>query len=149
MKSILLGLSLLLASPTLFAQTYTGDKTEIATILENVAYFSQQVMAGNDANIAACYTEDAKIFPRNQDIISGKDDIQRYWAPREGYQTSHHKVTPSEIKIMGDEAYDYGYYEGTTKSPDGSERSWRGKYIIVWKKIAGEWKIYLDIWNSI
>ena len=60
-----------------------------------------------------------------------------------------HKITPKEIKVVGNEAYDYGYYEGTTLRANGSESNWKGKYVIIWKKVAGEWKIYLDIWNRI
>lgn len=60
-----------------------------------------------------------------------------------------HKISPQEIKIIGNEAYDYGYYEGTTRFSDGKEKSGKGKYVIVWKKVENEWKIYLDIWNRI
>ncbi|MEO0584930.1 MAG: nuclear transport factor 2 family protein [Bacteroidota bacterium] len=66
----------------------------------------------------------------------------------EGVAITYHKVTPEEIKIIGDEAYDYGYYEGKTKSAERGESSWGGKYVIIWRKVEGEWKIYLDIWNS-
>ena len=34
------------------------------------------------------------------------------------------KVTPEEIKIIGNEAYDYGYYEGRSIGGDGKESSW-------------------------
>jgi ketosteroid isomerase-like protein len=39
--------------------------------------------------------------------------------------------------------------KGKTQQADGSEVSWRGKYVIVWHKRQGEWKIYLDIWNRV
>jgi ketosteroid isomerase-like protein len=99
-------------------------------------------------NIAASYTDDAKIFPRNVDIITGQEKIRGYWVLPEGVKTTHHKVTSLEIKVIGDEAYDYGYYEGRSSTAEG-ESSWRGKYVIVWKKTDGVWKMYLDIWNSI
>ncbi|MEM6346688.1 MAG: DUF4440 domain-containing protein [Bacteroidota bacterium] len=149
MKYYLILLAFLTTSFTATGQTYTGDEKEIETILSLVAGFSEAVMAGDAVAIANAYTEDAKIFPTDVDIISGREAVQKYWTPGEGYRTSYHKITPSEIKIMGDEAYDFGYYEGTTTLDNGEMRSWRGKYVIVWKKIDGEWKIYLDIWNSI
>ena len=58
-------------------------------------------------------------------------------------------IMPEEIVIMGNEAYDYGYYEGQTKNADDSTTSWRGQYVIIWKKEEGDWKMYLDIWNRI
>ena len=42
-----------------------------------------------------------------------------------------------------------GYYEGKTQRKDGSEISWKGKYVIVWKKEKGDWKIHLDAWNRV
>ncbi|MEO0472859.1 MAG: DUF4440 domain-containing protein, partial [Bacteroidota bacterium] len=139
----------LLACHCSFAQTYTGDEAEIEKILANVAQFSKYVMAGDQESIAAAYTADGKIFPNTIDIIEGTEGLAKYWTRSEGYETTFHKITPREIKIIGDEAYDYGYYEGKSKGPDGVEKSWRGKYVIVWKKVADDWKIYLDIWNSI
>jgi ketosteroid isomerase-like protein len=58
-------------------------------------------------------------------------------------------ITPVEIKVNGDFAYDYGYYEGETLFTNGRSSRWIGKYVIVWKKENGKWKIYLDIWNSL
>jgi len=54
-----------------------------------------------------------------------------------------------EITIIKKTAYDYGYYEGETIMKDGSSSKWKGKYMIIWKKVGKDWKIYLDIWNSI
>ncbi len=119
-------------------------------ILKNVAAFSKHVMNGDAKAIAAAYTTDGKIFPENQDIMEGSQVLEKYWTPSPFYKTTYHKVTPSEIKILGNEAYDYGYYEGESlKLSDNTTSKWRGKYVIVWKKIEGDWKIYLDIWNSI
>lgn len=110
--------------------------------------FSGYIVNADYDKIAASYTEDAKIFPRNIDIIARQAGIRAYWVLPEGVETAHHKVTSEEIKVIGDEAYDYGYYEGRTKSGE-EESSWRGKYVIIWKKVDGNWKMYLDIWNSI
>ncbi len=149
MKQLFLIMAFGLISIISFAQTYTGPKEDIDQILKNIESFSSQVIAGDYVAVAANYTSDAKIFPNNQDILEGTAAIANYWKPSNGNQTIAHKVTPSELKILGDEAYDYGYYEGTTKLADGTESSWRGKYVITWKKVDNDWKIYLDIWNSI
>ena len=113
--------------------------------------FSQYIIEGNMDALVDSYTEDAKIFPRGMDIQRGAEAIRKYWtpAPDAKHKVIHHKVTAEEIKIIGDEAYDYGYYEGTTLKADGSESSWKGKYVIVWKEVGpGDWKMYLDIWNG-
>ncbi len=117
-------------------------------ILKNVEAFSKTYMAGDAEKLSQFYSEDGKIFPNNTDIISGREAIKKRWTLPEGVSIKYHKVTPSEIKIIGDFAYDYGYYEGSSSSAKG-ESPFKGKYVIVWKKIKGDWKIYLDIWNNI
>lgn len=61
----------------------------------------------------------------------------------------YRKIILSEINIEKDTAYDCGYYEGDSKYTDGRTTKWKGKYVIVFEKVKGDWKIYLDIWNSV
>ncbi|MBT8253314.1 MAG: nuclear transport factor 2 family protein [Flavobacteriaceae bacterium] len=131
------------------AQNYIGDPAEIDKILSNITAFSQSLMDSKYEAIANAYTSDGKLFPNNNDIISGRQAILDYWTPSNGANTFYHKISPEEIKILGEEAYDYGYYEGKTKLPNGDMSAWRGKYVIIWRKENDNWKIYLDIWNRI
>ncbi len=147
--STLFFLFLLSISSSVVGQNYSGDEKDIQQLLVNIKDFSSQVMASNYQEIGNAYTEDAKIFPYNKEIIAGRQNIIKYWILPKGVRTKYHKITPKEIKIVGNEAYDYGYYEGTTIRANGSESNWKGKYVIIWRKVAGKWKIYLDIWNPI
>ena len=109
-------------------------------------------MAADYDAVVGAYTEDAKIFPGGQDILHGSEAIRDFWTPPADRTSKlvYHHITPEEIKIMGAEAYDWGYYEGKTLKADGTEVPWKGKYVIVWKEVGpGNWKIYLDIWNRI
>ena len=129
-------------------QTFNGNQKDIDQIIENTKKFSKYVMNSNYEMIASSYTQDAKIFPNNTLILEGKAII-RYWTLPDGVSTPYHKITQSEITVINNTAYDYGYYEGKTKHKDGRISSWKGKYVIVWKKDNGQWKIHLDIWNSV
>lgn len=129
-------------------QTFNGNKEDIQKILKNTKAFSEYVMASDYEKIAASYTEDAKIFPNGTQILEG-NDIIKYWTLPEDISTTFHKITQTEITIIEDTAYDYGYYEGKTKHKDGRISSWKGKYVIVWKKVDNDWKMLLDIWNSV
>jgi len=144
-------LTVLLAT-TLFnanAQNFIGDKKDIDEITQKIAGFSEFVMTSDYDKIAAAYTHDGKIMPDGTKIIEGYEDIKKRWTLPEGVSIPYHKILPEEIKVIEDHAYDYGYYEGKTKRADGSEVSWKGKYVIVWRKEEGQWKIYLDIWNRV
>lgn len=131
------------------AQNYQGDEKEISRILQNIKNFSAAVVKGDHDLVASFYTEDAKIFPNNMGILKGRDTIAAYWRSPDGVNTTAHRVIPEEIKVLGEEAYDYGYYQGATLRKNGETVSWKGKYVIIWKKENNDWKIYLDIWNRI
>ena len=55
--------------------------------------------------------------------------------------------TYSEVAASGELAYDYGAYTFAFDSEEGPF-SENGKYIVVWKKIDGAWKIAADIFNN-
>ena len=128
---------------------YAYGQGDEGLILAQAKKFSEHLMKGEREMVVKMYTADAKIFPTNREILEGAE-LMEYWNPSNPgpWKTTYHKITPVELKVWGDEAYDYGYYEGT--SSDGTSQSnWKGKYVIIWRKVEGEWKIYLDIWNGI
>ena len=147
-QTILLTLAILF-SVSSFGQEFYGKKKEINKILKNIESFSQYYMNGEIDKLVACYTSDGKIMPDRMGILEGEKDLMKYWNLPDDVKILYHKVTPSEIRIIKKVAYDYGFYEGQTLTPKGEKVSWKGKYIIVWKKIGKEWKIYLDIWNRV
>ncbi len=148
-KKIGLFLILQLIVVSLFSQDYKGKKKHIDKILENSKKFSTYFVNGDAEGVANCYTSDGKIFPNNKPILEGQEALLKYWTRTDGNFPIYHKVTPSSIKIIKNYAYDYGYYEGKTQLENGEIRSWKGKYLIIWKKVKKDWKIYMDIWNSV
>ncbi len=143
----LLSIILFLCFPA-YSQTYTGNQKDIDQILQKIENFSEYYMEKDFDKLANAYTADGKILPPGTDIITGREAIKQRWLLPEGVDIPLHKITPTEIKIIGEHAYDLGYYEGKTKRPNGEVFDFQGKYVIVWKKVDGEWKIYLDMWND-
>jgi len=135
------------------AQSNTTEvKKDLAIIKKNTALFSAALMDQDYTFVVDAYTDDAKIFPNGTKILTGKAAIRKYWTPPAGSKRkmTYHKVTAEEVKVIGDEAYDYGYYEGKSIGNDGKEYPFKGKYVITWKEVEPDvWKMYLDIWNSV
>lgn len=126
----------LLFCSQLYSQNYVGKQKEIDKILKNIELFSKYYVDGDMEKLVNCYTSDGKIFPGNRDIIEGTEGLSGYWTIPENVKILRHKITPKEITILKKTAYDYGYYEGETLKADGEKSSWKGKYVIVWKKVA-------------
>ncbi len=144
-KSTLL---LFLFSISFYAQEYSGSGEDINKILVNVKNFSKAYVDADYDKLTSFYSADGKIFPAGSDIIVGHKAIKNKWIMPKGTKILSHKVTPKEIKVIEDYAYDYGYYEGSS-SRKKEVYPFKGKYVIIWKKVGDDWKIYLDIWNKI
>ena len=58
------------------------------------------------------------------------------------------KFSPERIEVSdsGDLASDYGVVYMQQKGATGIEKV-RAKYLVVWKKEKGEWKVLYDGWN--
>ncbi|MEZ4945504.1 MAG: DUF4440 domain-containing protein [Cyclobacteriaceae bacterium] len=126
-----------------------AQEVDLEIIHKNIKSFSQAYMDSDYEALANAYTSDASILPPGPKIISGREAIKKRWVIPEGTKILLHKITPEEIKIIGEYAYDVGYYNGETLRKDGSKIEWQGKYLIVWKKIDNDWKIHLDAWNQV
>ncbi|MCB0375165.1 MAG: DUF4440 domain-containing protein [Sinomicrobium sp.] len=129
-------------------RTLSAPKSERDKIMENSRKFSEAYISADYDAMANAYTADAKIFPGNAGIITGREAIKNRWTLPEGVTVLQHRTRSVELKFIGDYAYDYGYYEGKTKRADKTETAWKGKYVIVWRKEGNDWKMYLDIWNN-
>lgn len=100
--------------------------------------------AGDAMAIGNQYAEDAMILPPNSDPIEGRQAIQEYWAAAiAGGPNS--SITSVESGSNGDLAFERGTY--TVDGPNG-EHFDHGKYLVVWKLVNDNWKIYRDTWNS-
>jgi len=140
---------MVLLSNQSFAQKYIGDDNDIKIILNKIDSFSYYYVNGKYKKLANCYTTDGKIFPNQSVIITGIENIEKRWTLPDSIKIVKHAVFPSEIKIIDNHAYDYGYYEGETLLANGNITPWKGKYVIIWRKENNDWKIYLDIWNRV
>ena len=104
-----------------------------------------QLFAKNDvAGLAACYTEDAQMLVANMDVISGRASIASVFkfTAVKGHVL---EFKTSEIEVNDSSAVEVGRY--TRRRDDGSIFD-RGKYIVVWKRIADGWRIHRDMFST-
>jgi uncharacterized protein (TIGR02246 family) len=97
------------------------------------------------AGCARVYTEEAAVLPPNADIVRGRQAIQQAWQGALDAGLTDCRVQTLDVASAGDLAYEVGaltLYAGENNIAD------EGKYIAVWKREAGQWKVHRDIWNS-
>lgn len=137
----------LLAAAPVTAQRPPAASDSLAIVAAGRA-FSRAYERGDVETLVRSYTSDGVIFPDRSEALSG-DALRRYWTLPPGRRVLLHRMTPTEIVIQGDLAYDYGVYEYRGEN-DGQGYQGRGKYVVVWRRDAdGNWRMKLDIWNRL
>jgi uncharacterized protein (TIGR02246 family) len=109
----------------------------------------QLIKAKDASGIAALYAEDGAVMPPNAPIGKGRAAIQQAWASMMRTPGFDLTFNPEQIVISssGDMALDRGTYN-LTVAPAGTTQTDTGKYVVVWRKIGGDWKAAADIFNS-
>lgn len=107
--------------------------------------FSAAFARGDSAGVAALYSENAQVLQPNGNIISGRAGIQTFWQGAMDSGLKQVKLETVEVHGAGGTTAEVGTYSilgGNGEVLDS------GKYIVVWKREKGKWKLYRDIWNS-
>ena len=128
-----------IASPVL---AQTSPKAAIEAVNKQ---FSAAVEKKDAAAIAALYTEDAMVLPQNFAMVKGRTEIKGLF---EGFLASGIKgisFTTIEVESFGETAIEVGEFVLT--GADGTVAD-RGKSVVVWKRVKGEWKLHRDIFNT-
>ena len=100
--------------------------------------------------VADFMTADGATLPPNEPILKGAEAVKKGWAGLLGLKDAAISWQPTTVQVAesGDIGYTSGTYSLSFTDPKGAKVSDTGKYLEVWKKTDGEWKCYLDMYNS-
>ena len=105
----------------------------------------RHLATGNAAGIAACYTKKAILMPSAAPAQKGAKKIAGFWADAMGQGVKSAVLKTREVDELGTTAIEVGAF---ALKGDGGAVLGTGKYIVVWKKDAGAWKLHRDIFNA-
>lgn len=99
----------------------------------------------DSAGLANMFTVDGKSMEPNAPSFSGRDEIRKHYSivMSEGANTLGLETTGlwGDEKMLAEE----GLFTFTDKSGKQLDK---GKYIVLWKKEEGKWKLFRDCYNS-
>lgn len=123
-------------------QAPTDVAGEITRVNEG---FTAAYNNGDAKALASNYTDDAKLYPSNSDVIQGPEAIEGFWnaVMKMGIKKAQMETVSAES--FGSIAVEEGRYK---LFAEGDMEVDYGKYIVTWKKVDGQWKIARDIWNT-
>jgi uncharacterized protein (TIGR02246 family) len=110
------------------------------------AQWTEYFNKGDFRGVASLYTADAVALPPGSAMVKGRAAIEAMWKGMAEHVTDP-KVTTVEVKRLGPStASEAGTFSLKTKEPTPKEIN--GKYLVLWQRVHGRWKLAADIWND-
>ena len=104
--------------------------------------------AFNKDDVAACvalFTEDAQILPQDGQIVAGREGIEQFLKNQMTPVVLFNADT-DETLVRDDIAIEQGHY--TVRDVRRGSDIEMGKYLNVWRKVNGDWKLHRMIYNT-
>ncbi len=113
-------------------------RAEIQAINDEVVAATSK---GDLPTILARYTEDARIFSPGAEPITGRAAIEKMLKTIVAGGPMSIRMETMEAEDLGDTAIELG--QTTALNPEGAVLN-KYRYLVVWKKEGGKWKIHID-----
>jgi ketosteroid isomerase-like protein len=124
----------------------------VAQIVDIAVQLEAAFNASNAVALASLYSDTAILMPPNEPRVSGRAAIQAWFEealPRVGSVS----IVPGESTAAADQGFQVGTFTSraptddvSTSAQDGPPAR-EGKYVLLLKRSAGDWKIQYDIWS--
>ena len=136
-------IALVIAFFAVFVAPATAQKAKIEA---GAAKWVELFNKGDFEGMAQLYTGDAIAFPPGSAMVKGRAAIAAMWKGMAEH-ASNPKLTILEVRRLGPRAArEIGTFTLMTKDPTPKEVS--GKYLALWERVRGDWKLAADIWND-
>jgi uncharacterized protein (TIGR02246 family) len=120
-----------------------------AQIDANNAAWAAAANRGDAAAVAAMYTENATMLPPGVDIQQGRAAIEKTIAKIGGSGIRNFALIAIDVsQVSPDTAREIGRFSLEAPAPKKKWMKVDGKYVVVWKQVAGKWLLDVDIWNT-
>lgn len=120
--------------------------SDIRTQIESAnAQFVSAFKRGDAAGIANLYTAEAQLLPANSDFVRGTAAIRTFWQRVIDMGLKGASLETIELEAHGETAIEIGRYRLLAADEAVADQ---GKYIVVWKRDNGKWKLHRDIWTT-
>jgi ketosteroid isomerase-like protein len=106
--------------------------------------FEDAARKGDLDRLASLYTPDAIALPPDGPLVKGRDAIKQMWgAVAQQIGLKDARLNTLDFEQAGDTGYEVGEAILTISSGTAVV-----KFVVVWKKTDGQWRLHRDIWNT-
>ena len=110
--------------------------------------FAEAAIRHDLEGIVSVFAADAIIMPPDAEMVKGRDAIRRHWKGALDGGLSDLKINPTRIDVIGDVAIEIGHATLSIAPAGAAAASAKVKYIEIWKKVRGRWRVYRGTWNA-
>ncbi len=155
MKQTIIGFLVIACSITLFTScnneavktttaAFSLDSAKAAIAASN-KNFGESWATGDSTKFVNCYTGDACINPPNMPKMCGTAAITAFF--NGGVQMGIKNIVITTEEVFGGEGgvIETGTYDMQLANNVSADK---GKFMVMWKEVDGNWKMHRDIWNS-
>ena len=122
------------------------DTTGLRKIIdEKNNKFTQAHIVGDTAFLNNIFTQDGRVFAPNSEVITGRSAIAAINLEYINFGIKEFREETTALYGSSDYLIDEGNYFMSYGKDSTVEK---GKFINIWKKVDGDWKLYSNIWNS-
>ncbi len=133
------------------AEAPAVDTAAITATLDSLNQAFVAAVAARDTDaVVGMYADDAQVLPAGMPRADGRDAIRKVWVGMLQTPGLELNITSSKPMITeaGDMVIDVGGYSMKMKDKKGKPMEDVGKYVAIFKKVDGAWKIVVDTFNS-
>lgn len=139
-----LNFSILFFAILIIGSCAQGSKDVTAEIQKANEVFMETYRSGDPDAMTALYTSDGVLYPPYSKPLRGSENIKSFWV-----DTYESGITDAILETVSAKAYgNIAIEEGKVELYVGDQFIGEEKYIVVWHKEAGKWKLHQDMFNS-
>lgn len=125
------------------AATAAAAHPATAALEERQAEFFAALAARDADRVAALFSDDAVLHVANMPPVEGRAAIRQFYGRMFGFlSASSATAETTQVSESGDMAVSIGRSANEFRGPEGPVE-YAGKYVLVWRRLAGDWRIVL------
>ncbi|HEV2359695.1 MAG TPA: DUF4440 domain-containing protein [bacterium] len=106
--------------------------------------FEEAAKKRDTERLAGLYTADAIVMPPDGPFVKGRENIRQLWGSAiQQMGLRDVRLNTLDLDVVGDTAYEVGEAVLTLESSGATV-----KYVVVWRKVDGSWRLHRDILGS-
>ena len=138
------------SAPAMAAEITGGSAEDRAAMQKISVKWLESYASGDLDGIMSVMHADAMVMPHNQPTSRGTEAVRNFFAGRIGRPGVEFIDNLQEIRINGDWAYVLGTFKLKIASGEADKPPYihNGRYLVLYEKVDGEWKMLRDMDNA-